>query len=359
MTISQLPSGKFRAQVYYPPKKRAVSVAQWNDGVGSFKTLGQAKKAIKRAEVAIANERGQSRMTIAEWRELWLKTGVDGGWKMKTAKVYRESTEKLVEIHGDVALVDFTPDMAVKWMAEHRWTVPNARLLFSRAATLGLIERTPFRGLGVVRPKRQLRPGFLEEADVDRLAERAMRVYQDFGPVPAGMILVSAWTCVRPGELFELRRGDVDFKEGVLHVYRQATIEGTTKKEDVRVVTLHPRAADAIRAAMPVVDGLGGGDLLFCTTRGTRWSAPAWHHRWDKIRSGAGRDDLVYYDLRHFGATWLLEQGVSVEDVAHQMGHQDGGKEVVRTYGHPNLAHSRERIRAAFAAADRRQASTA
>lgn len=359
MAVFERASGKWSAQVYYPPKKRAVSVAPWCNGKGSFKTKAQAQTAVKNATKAIARESGQSRMSISEWRDLWLKSGRDGGWKMSTLELYRERTNAFNKAHGALALVDFTPDLAVRWMSENRSTVPTVRLLFSRAVALGLIDRSPFRGLGVVRPKRQLKPGFLTAKDVDALAARALDKYEDFGPIPAGMILVSAWTCVRPGELFELRRGDVDFDAGELHVYRQATLEGTTKKEDVRVVELHDVAAAAIKAAMPVVDGLGGGDLLFCTTRGTRWSAPAWHHRWDKIRSGVDRDDLIYYDLRHFGATWLLEHGVSVEDVAAQMGHQDGGKEVIRTYGHPDLRHARARIRAAFDGAAARQASVA
>jgi integrase len=43
-----------------------------------------------------------------------------------------------------------------------------------------------------------------------------------------------------------------------------------------------------------------------------------------------------WHDLRHFHATWLLDRGASVLDVAIQLGHRDGGELVRRRYGHPS-----------------------
>jgi integrase len=64
---------------------------------------------------------------------------------------------------------------------------------------------------------------------------------------------------------------------------------------------------------------------------------------------GARRGNFDFYELRHSGATYLLDRGLSHEDVAFQLGHRDGGRLVRRTYGHPNDALTRQRIRNAFA----------
>jgi integrase len=57
---------------------------------------------------------------------------------------------------------------------------------------------------------------------------------------------------------------------------------------------------------------------------------------------------MDFYELRHFCATHLLELGVSHADVAVQLGHTDGGRLVMETYGHPTEAGARERLKRAY-----------
>jgi len=61
-----------------------------------------------------------------------------------------------------------------------------------------------------------------------------------------------------------------------------------------------------------------------------------------------GFPDLDFYELRHCAATMLLERGVTPWDVAHQLGHQDGGRLVMSLYGHPSEAGARSRLLAAW-----------
>ena len=53
------------------------------------------------------------------------------------------------------------------------------------------------------------------------------------------------------------------------------------------------------------------------------------------------------YELRHAGATMLVERGVSLADVAFQLGHQDGGRLVMTLYGHPGEDAIRDRLKMA------------
>jgi integrase len=71
---------------------------------------------------------------------------------------------------------------------------------------------------------------------------------------------------------------------------------------------------------------------------------------WRRARELAGLgDDVTPHLLRHTAATWLLQRGVSVYDVAGVLGCSE---EVIRrTYGH----HAKDHLRAAVAAFSRRQ----
>jgi len=46
------------------------------------------------------------------------------------------------------------------------------------------------------------------------------------------------------------------------------------------------------------------------------------------------------HDLRHFFASWAIECGVDIPTVAKWLGHKDGGKLLLKTYGHLRDEHS-------------------
>jgi integrase len=55
---------------------------------------------------------------------------------------------------------------------------------------------------------------------------------------------------------------------------------------------------------------------------------------------------MDFYELRHFCGAWLFNDlELPAQDVAHQLGHEDGGGLVQRLYGHPNERLARERIK--------------
>jgi integrase len=57
------------------------------------------------------------------------------------------------------------------------------------------------------------------------------------------------------------------------------------------------------------------------------------------------------YELRHFCGAWLFNDlELPAQDVAHQLGHTDGGALVMSRYGHPSERLARERIKKATGA---------
>ncbi|MCW3002826.1 MAG: hypothetical protein JWQ20_2124 [Conexibacter sp.] len=47
---------------------------------------------------------------------------------------------------------------------------------------------------------------------------------------------------------------------------------------------------------------------VFSTVRGRRFSKSTFHYAWNPVRSAFGRPGLDWHELRHFTATYLIEE---------------------------------------------------
>jgi integrase len=112
---------------------------------------------------------------------------------------------------------------------------------------------------------------------------------------------------------------------------------------------------------------VNGEELIFRGTRRKPLTGRTQHYYWNPIRCRFGRPSMDFYELRHFCGAWLFnDHEMPAQDVAHQLGHRDGGALVQRLYGHPSAALALERIKRAVGgnvtplravtAAERRQA---
>jgi integrase len=219
--------------------------------------------------------------------------------------------------------------------------------MFNDARRLGLITTNPFAGLGIERSRgrRDLPSEWLTATDIDRLADTALRVHGEYGPVMAAMVTFAAYTGIRPGELFALDFADID--GSVLHVHRAADSRTRTittpKNGHGRDVVLPRRAREAVDRMPRLYDQ----QAVFVAPRGGRLWAPHFNWLWNPVRAAFGRPTMAFHELRHFCATYLLERGLSPADVAVQLGHRDGGALVMSTYGHPSERAAKARILAA------------
>ena len=146
----------------------------------------------------------------------------------------------------------------------------------------------------------------------------------------ARFILIGLYTGTRHDAILRLQwmpntlGGYVDLKAGVLYRRPPGAIERGKR-----------------RPALPIPPR-----LLPHLRRWRKHTARAWR----RARELAGLGpDVTPHVLRHTAATWLLQRGVSVYDVAGVLGCSE---EVIRrTYGH----HAKDHLRAAVAAFSRRQ----
>ena len=144
------------------------------------------------------------------------------------------------------------------------------------------------------------------------------------------MALVSAYSGLRLSEAAALEGRDVLVRDGVTFLKVRRGKGGRARTS----VLLEPAASRLV-----VRDG-----LLFRRARGGAWTKNTVNRRWVVARRDLGLEHVKYHHLRHYHATTLLDRGVTVMDVAIQLGHRDNGELVRRTYGHPDAGAALGRV---------------
>jgi integrase len=187
-------------------------------------------------------------------------------------------------------------------------------------------------------------------AEVERLADCAPEVWGgEVALTTRALILMAAFVGMRPAELYGLRWSDLDFRDDEVRVERQYSASTRRielpKNGQKRSVVLTPPAKEGLLALPRPVKA---DELVFRGSRGGPLTGRTQHYYWHPIRCRFGQPSMDFYELRHFCGAWLFNDlELPAQDVAHQLGHTDGGALVQRLYGHPSERLARERIKRA------------
>lgn len=246
-----------------------------------------------------------------------------------------------------------------------------------------LLARNPayIRGAGVKSAYKKLRPATLDELAVmvEAMPERRRL-----------LLLLATWCALRSGELRELRRSDVvlgadDEAFGSISVgrgvvrprtgyseqgRRTAPVVGDPKTPaGVRVVSIPGALIPVVRSHLDDHVAAGPDSLLFSSERDhsmhlsestLNGRAAALDHEgnvqtpgfgWREARRVAGRDDLDLHDLRHTGASMAGEEGASIAELMHRLGHSTPA--MAMRYQHSTQDRDRELARKLSARAER------
>lgn len=293
-------------------------------------------------------------LTVSAWRDEWLRRR-EADLRGSTYDTYRHALAPFVREHGDTSLTEVSSTVARQWCALHpKGQADVLKNFFGGAVDGGLLDHNPFADVRSTKPKMRAKAAFHDTWPLDPIKQRELlttiagkaRGLGERGPEIAAMVLFSAWTGCRPGEVRGLKREDMDLTNDRAFIRRVIDTRNEeragTKNHLHREIIVPP--IDDLRDALSAMPSRLTTDYIF-TNIGKRWTAGAFNPYWDKIRERAGTPSMRYYDLRHFCATQLLEMGLTPEDVAVQLGHTDGGALVRRVYGHPSEDLARERIR--------------
>ena len=174
-----------------------------------------------------------------------------------------------------------------------------------------------------------------------------------FGPIA----IFGVETGLRPSEWMALERRDIDRKNKTVRV-RRSVVDGTVKehgktersRRDVPLTARALVALDELPARLDV-------PLLFASRSGGYIDLDNWRRReWRPALEAAGLDvSLSPYAMRHTYASFALDAGVSIFELARLMG--TSVKVIDSTYGHL-VRDSFDRVRTALEQRARREASS-
>lgn len=323
-------------------KVRIGGTQKW---VGTFSTRRLARDAEAKylAHYQPAQESG---LTCDAFADSWTTS-----YPRERASTNRQNAHAVKKFGEDFTgrlLSDLTRPAARKWALEHPSRVSAVRAMYSDAVNDGLVSHNPFANLKLKQSPGRKNLIVPTVDEVHGLAETARALHGEHGEEFAALIIFAAYTCMRPGEIVVLEWDDVNFDENEIVVSK--TLSGDRevtlpKNGRVRRIVLPPVARDALRRVPRRLDT----DRIFSTKRGRRFSKSNFHYAFNPVRCAFGRPDMDFYELRHFGCTFLLDElGLTPGDAAHQLGHTDGGRLVMELYGHPAEDRTRERIKQAF-----------
>lgn len=328
----KLPSGAVR---YYP----IVVVNGKQRSFGGFKLKKNAEARLRKvAEEIAAGVQDNSKVTFAEFADLWLRDYANLNVRPKTARDY----EAIIRVHlvpafGDKALSEIQPADVQSYVAEKARSglAPasvNKQLVILKGMFVRAIEWKYLRESPAHFTKRLHEPHtemqFYDPSEVDRLLQACM---------PGNRLLfATAIFCgLRQGELLGLQWGDIDLLKSVLNVkrsYHPAFGFGEPKsKASMRKVHLTPGLAEMFREAG---FAKAPGDLVFTNREGKPVdSSQLVRFEFHTAIERAGLKKIRFHDLRHTYAALMISTGASPKLLQEQMGHESIDT-TYRHYGH-------------------------
>jgi integrase len=354
MSVSKMPSGRWRAQVYDRTTRKNISVHRVIGGEKSFRTKTEAKQARARAREKLASWGGGT-VTVREWSERWLEDPLfheTAGRRIKESTLVnrRQSLKPFVELFGDLPLDRVDDQVVARYLkgGKRNYTVSDLRRMFTDATSAKagrLISENPFAGLGISKPKGNRGKQPPTELEFSKLVASAWRLTP---PMFAGWFEFACYSGLRPGEIDALEPDDIDVAAGVINIRRQfntATRTFTTPKYGPYKAALTDPAAELL-SRIPK----SKSRWVFETLRHNHFTITSRTHHWNRVRCDVGiAETSLYLATRHYFGWYALNVlGLEPAVIALQLGHRDGGKLVEELYGHRELRRAHQQIRAAF-----------
>ena len=267
-------------------------------------------------------------VALAVYAETWLAArDLSESTRMLYSAVLRKH---ILPAFGDVPVTSITPAAVRDWYAGLRATTGPTmrahaysllRTIMNTAAADEMIPANPcrVRGGGSVKRAKTIRPASL--AELETLVKALPDRYRL-------MALLAAWCALRFGELAELRRSDIDVKNGVIHVRRGVVRAGDGRlvkdpksEAGKRDVNIPPHLMPAVKAHLRDHVAPTRDALMFPAASGGHMAPSSLYAVYHPAREAAGRPDLRFHDLRHTGAVLAAATGATLAELMARLGH--------------------------------------
>ena len=331
--IRHLPSGRYQARFIGPDKLRHTAV---------FQTTTDARAWLNAQQADISREKWKPASTVtavsfADYSARWVTNRKVKGRPLgeRTVAGYRDLLDRFIlPTFGTRPVHTITREAVEKWYDATAVNAPTSRshaysllrTVLASAVLDGHLAANPaqVRGAGSVERKHEVKPATLDEL---------VTITASMPPRYRLLVQLAAWCALRFGELTELRRIDVDTREGVIRVRRgvvmvpssgKFVVKSPKTRAGTRDVAIPPALLPLVRQHLlehtaPGPDGLlfpsatPGGDEHLRQSSLARVYYPA--------RQAAGRPDLRFHDLRHTGAVLAAQTGATIAELMLRLGH--------------------------------------
>jgi integrase len=199
------------------------------------------------------------------------------------------------------------------------------RTIMNTAVADEVIAANPcrVRGGGSARRVKKIRPATLPE--LEALVKALPGRYRL-------MALLACWCGLRFGELAELRRADIDARNGIVHVRRGVVringgrkVKGPKSEAGKRDVAIPPHLIPAVKDHLRDHVKASRDALLFPAAHGGHLAPATLYRVYYPAREAAGRPDLRFHDLRHTGAVLAAATGATLAELMARLGHSTAG----------------------------------
>ncbi len=343
----QLPSGRW--QIRYPDPV----TGQLRPGEKTYDTKTDAEVALTVLEAAIVEDRwtdpDAGKVKFGEFADKWLK-------ERKLEATTRERYEGVLRLHIKPALggrfvSEITPARVRTWrtgLLESGVGEPTVvkayqmlRAIMTTAVDDEMIKRNPCRIKGADSYDVPERPT-LSVREVYAVADAIQ-------PQWRALVLLTAFTTLRLGELAALRRRHVDLDARLLWVRRnQAELSDGTlidkapkSKAGYRPVAFPADIVPALAHHLDRHAAKGQDGHFFIGPRGGRLRRSNFRDDWIAAKAAAGvSPEAHFHDLRHTGNNLAARNGASTRELMTRMGHSTTRAALI--YQHMNSDRDRE-----------------
>jgi integrase len=329
-SIRKLPSGRYQASYKGPDGRRHPAPQTFDSRQYADAWIARVHGDIQRDrwEPPDAPKSAPAVPIFGAYAAVWLKGRDLSG---STRKLYRIILDThILPAFENSPMSSITPADVRAWHAKLRTeTGPTQRAraysllrtILGTAVADDVIGVNPcrVRGAGSAKTARDIRPASLPE--LEALTKSMPGRYQL-------MVLLAAWCAMRFGELAELRRADIDVRNGIVRVRRGVVstdgglvVKGPKSEAGKRDVNIPPHLMPAVKAHLGKYVRPAQDALVFPAVHGGHLNPGSLRRAYGPAREAAGRPDLRFHDLRHTGAVLAAATGATLAELMARLGH--------------------------------------
>jgi integrase len=332
--LRRLPSGHWQVRYRLPTGERITAPLTFRTRADANAWLSQLETEMRRG-IWVDPRAGQVRLD--DYAQAWLN-----GMSMlapRTREIYASqlnlhilpAVDPGVPALGELAIGEITSELVRVWHA----SLVKART--RSVAAKAYVRLRQILGQAVKDDRLAKNPCRIDRGGLERHSEQRFinlgQLYQladAIEPRYRALVLTAGLTGLRQGELFALRRRDLDLAGGWIHVRRKRirlasgeVIEDEPKTEaGLRRVAVGQRLGDELRHHVRAYTPKGLEAYVFTTGTGLPLDRNNFRQRtWEPATAKTGLGGLRFHDMRHTAGTLAAQTGASTKELMARLGH--------------------------------------